>query len=154
MRAEFRAGTRFAGGAVIPLVVPLVGFPIAGVLGLWVEQSLIMPVGLLGGCLCSRGCRAFAGASGGGWTRARFGASFPVGLVGPLLIVANLGGVSGQESFAALCLAFAPLFAMSNVPWGPGGLGLTGRGGWMELRTLCLCRVGGALGGALLPSTM
>ena len=44
MRAEYRSGTLFAVGALIPLVVMLIGFPVVGALGLWVGQPLIAPV--------------------------------------------------------------------------------------------------------------
>ena len=154
MRAEYRSGTLFAVGALIPMVVMLIGFPVAGALGLWVDQPLIAPVGLLTVACVVGGALAGGGLSGGCWTRARFGASFPVGLGGPLLAVANLGGFSGQESFAALCVAFAALFAMSNVVLAAGGLGLTGRGCRTELGKLCLCGIGGALGGAWLALTL
>lgn len=150
MRAEYRSGTLFAVGALIPLVVMLIGFPVVGALGLWVGQPLIAPVGLLTVACVMGGVLAGGGLSGGGWIRARFGASFPVGLGGPLLTVANLGGFSGQESFAGLCVAFAALFAVANVTLAAGGLGLSGRGYRAELGKFCLCGMGGALGGAWL----
>ena len=153
MRVEYPSGRMFAAGALIPLMVMLVGFPIVGAMGLWVGQSLLVPVSLLGVACVVGGVMAGGGVSGGRWSRARFGTSFPVGLGGPLLTVANLGGLAGQESFVGLCLTFAPLFAVSNVLLGAGGLGLTGRGWRGELGTLCLFGIGGGCGGALLAST-
>ena len=103
MRAEYRSGTMFAVGASIPLVVRLGGVPIAGALGLWVGQSLIVPMGLLTVSCVAGGALAGGGVFGGRWNCARFGMSFPVGLGGPLLTVANLGGLSERESFTGLC---------------------------------------------------
>ena len=148
--SRWRVAVAFALATLFPVTVLLVGVPLAGSWGGFIEASIRRPVAML--ALASFAAGQWAGGRLGHGVRVRvaFGSAFLIGLPLPLLIVAGLGSLSGHETVAGLAGVFMLAFALAYSLLGAVGIGLSGFGLRCIVQVSVMFAGGGAVAGLML----